>query len=136
MSALPSPSKSAGTGVSLPMPQRQAVVRQNGHAVSRLRAVWRGLVTWAWVVVAVWLAYPAFTPGFVVRLLLAMHVSAGIRIALAIGAAVIFLTGAMAAAGIVSDRFQVELVLQPPHGEVFSKRIPKDVGFFLVIGAR
>jgi hypothetical protein len=42
----------------------------------------------------------------------------------------------MAAAGIVSDRFQVELVLQPPHGEVFSKRIPKDVGFFLVVGGR
>ena len=74
-----------------------AVVTRNGQAVSRLRALWRGVVAWAWVVVAVWLAFPAFTPGFVARLLLTMHVGAGIRIDLAIGAAVIFLTGAMAA---------------------------------------
>lgn len=80
-----------------------AVVTQNGQAVSRLRALWRGFVAWAGVVVAVWLAFPAFTPGFVARLLLTIHVGAGIRIDLAIGAAVIFLTGAMVAV-VVAER--------------------------------
>jgi hypothetical protein len=47
------------------------------------------------VAVASGLAFPAFTPRFVARFLLPLHVGTGFRTAVAIGAAVIFLAGAL-----------------------------------------